>query len=610
VTKLNRRAFLGSAAALAAAAAGPGARPESPNLSGDAASSPAPAPASNSFFDLLRIPDQVFAWPGEPAAKVQLNRSGESWSGSAVAVRTKVEDHLLRVFASCESAPLTRVHLRWQQRAAANLLILGDAWERSYGDLAWRGLVPERVLPWYFATHDGSSSPGATRSSSLGATHAYGVMTGAGSFCFWQVDEQGISLWLDVSNGGRGVLLGQRELEAATIVARQGHVGESPQAAISAFCRTLCPRPRLPKGPIYGTNDWYYAYGQNSAEGILRDTELVVSLAPKSGARPFSVIDAGWSGTGSASDVLENARPNPKFPDMPGLAEKIRQAGARPGIWIRPTQAPRSAPDSLLLPLARFGSPQSSTATDNEPVYDPTIPEALQAMLAKLTQVVDWKYELVKHDYSTYDLFGQWGSQMGAQLARPGWSFHDRSRTNAEIVLDLYRALRQAAGDNTLLLGCNVVGHLSAGLFEMQRTGDDTSGQHWERTRRMGVNTLAYRLPQHGTFFAMDADCVGITPSIPWEQNRQWLDLVARSGTALFLSPSPDAIGPEQKAAIAEAFAIAAAGNSTGQAIDWLESTTPGDWEFQSRQSGKTGKSVTHKSYNWCGPEGCDPYRV
>ena len=187
-----------------------------------------------------------------------------------------------------------------------------------------------------------------------------------------------------------------------------------------------------------------------------------------------------------------------------------------------------------------------------------------------------------------------------------GWAFHDRSRTNAEIVLSLYQSIRVAAGPETILLGCNTVGHLAAGLFELQRTGDDTSGQHWERTRRMGVNTLAYRLPQNRTFFTIDADCVGITHAIPWELNRQWLDLIARSGSALFLSPSPDAVGPQQKADIAEAFAIAAAGNTTGHPVDWFNSTTPSQWQFETGHSPKPSE----KRYNWCGQDGCDPYPI
>src|SRR2546430_9977401 len=56
-----------------------------------------------------------------------------------------------------------------------------------------------------------------------------------------------------------------------------------------------------------------------------------------------------------------------------------------------------------------------------------------------------------------------------AQPAVPGWNFHDRTKTSAEIVRELYTDIRRAAGD-AMLIGCNTIGHLAAGLFEIQRT--------------------------------------------------------------------------------------------------------------------------------------------
>ena len=151
------------------------------------------------------------------------------------------------------------------------------------------------------------------------------------------------------------------------------------------------------------------------------------------------------------------------------------------------------------------------------------------------------------------------------------------------MIAELYALLREAAGERILLDGCNTVGHLGQGIFDLQRTGDDTSGRQWERTRRMGVNTLAFRLPQHGTFFTLDPDLVGITEAVPWEFNRQWLEVLARSGTATIVSPGPPARGAEQRAALREAFPVAAAGGASARPVDWLETSTPERWQAKWR---------------------------
>jgi alpha-galactosidase len=510
---------------------------------------------------------------------VQLERGGSRWLGKGqVEVATEFADNKLAIYLSSPELAITHLHLRWKAAVAADLLVLGDAWERSYGDLGWRNLIPERVLPWYFATVDAGHA--------AAACHCYGVMTGPAAFCSWQVDQEGVSLWLNVQNGGSGVELGQRRLHCATVVSREGKAGEGSFSAIRAFCRKSCSRPTLPVGPIYGTNDWYYAYGHNTAEQILRDTDLIASLAGSAKVRPFSVIDMGWEAGA------------PAFPDMAALAQQIKTRAARPGIWVRPLKAAPGADASLLLPSLRFA--KAADAKENA-AYDPTLPQAQQIVADRIQQLVAWGYELVKHDFSTYDLLGQWGFEMGASPTRKGWGFNHRSKTNAEIITDFYELVRKAAGARTIILGCNTVGHLAQGLFEAQRTGDDTSGKVWERTRRMGVNTLAFRLPQHGVYFAQDADCVGITPAIPWAQNRQWLDLLARSGTALFVSPGPSSMGVEQKSAIREAFARIAAEQSSVYALDWFSSTTPEEWGSSAAGS---------ERYEWCDSDGAYPFSV
>ena len=445
----------------------------------------------SSFLEILRPPDLVSAFSSFvgtlPGGPIPLEHKGDAWVSTQVQVECMQQHDALTISLSAPGAAVALVHLRWQARVAPGLLVLGDAWERSYGELGWRNLIPERVLPWYFATSDGSEC------------HGYGVRTDVRSLCFWQLDAQGVSLWLNVCNGGEGVVLGQRRLTMATVVSRKGRADEEAIDAVTALCRQMCARASRPLQPIYGSNDWNYSYGHSTAESILRDAEFIAKLSPVGGPRPFCVIDEGYKNGSSA------------WPDMAKLADTIKQHTVRPGLWIRPLRVSKDTPSGTLMPDARFGKKKDRAA---ELAYDPTVPEAQEKIRAKVREAVGWGYEMVKHDFSTYDLLGQWGFEMGPQPTLPGWSLHDRSRTNAEVIADLYALIRETAGAQTVIDGCNTIGHLGQGVWDAQRTGDDTSGRNWERTRRMGVNTAAFRLPQHGTFFCVDADIIGITDAI------------------------------------------------------------------------------------------------
>ena len=44
----------------------------------------------------------------------------------------------------------------------------------------------------------------------------------------------------------------------------------------------MSEKPLLAARPIYGSNNWYYAYGRNvSAAGTLKDAALMAELMPK-----------------------------------------------------------------------------------------------------------------------------------------------------------------------------------------------------------------------------------------------------------------------------------------------------------------------------------------
>jgi alpha-galactosidase len=532
---------------------------------------------------VLSRPDIVVVHAGDlDGSRVELSRSGTDWTGTGSATGALIHfvpgPRQSSIFLESPAIPIQRVHLRWQYRFPVAVRVLGDAWERSYGDLQWMPLQAERALPWYALLHLQERTAGV------------GVKTGTASFAFWQIDPSGISLWLDVRNGSNGVRLGNRKLEIATIVEYSGDAEENAFATAKVLCRRMAEgtrvpitRGNLPLRAIYGSNDWYYAYGKNTPDGILRDADLVTSVAPAGGPKPFTVIDDGY-------------QDRSRFPDMAKLAADIRGRGAVPGIWIRPLRAVPTTPGNLLLPNARW----KGDGSEPPPLaYDPTIPESLEAIAAVAAQACGWGFDLIKHDFTTFELLGQWGSQMGASPARGNWYLNDRSLTNAEVVTLLYRRIRSSCGEERIILGCNTVGHLSVGLFDASRTGDDVSGRQWERTRRTGVNTLAFRLPQHRTFFSVDADCVPLTRDIPWPMSRQWLQAVANSGTVLLVSPEPDAVGKEQRDALRNAFERSLQ-TPESEPLDWLDSRTPAEWR----------SAIETQTYDWIMREGEDPFPI
>jgi alpha-galactosidase len=485
-----------------------------------------------------------------------------------IAVRLKEQSGATRVEVHSPSLPLRSIRMQWQYVSFKGIPLLGDQWERTYGDEGFKVADPERKMPWYFI---GQQFP---------HTILFGVKTGCSSLCYWQAGGPLLSLTMDTRSGGLGIVLGDRILVAADIVVMSGRE-ESVFATARRFCSELCEKPRLSRLPVYGINDWYYAYGNNNPELILRQTGLMTELATDPDNRPFSVVDAGWAsyspyhpGDGGWNDDF--SRPNDKFKDMGKLAADIRKLGMRPGLWMRPLCASYKDPASLLLPLIPGRDDPKS------PVLDPTIEENLARIKQNITLYRQWGYEMVKHDYSSYDIFGKWGSQMAADMTTPGWRFRDNTRTTAEIILGLYEAIREAAGD-MYLIGCNTLSHLSAGIFELDRIGDDTSGKEWARTRKMGVNTLGFRMIQHGLFYAADGDCVALTQDVSWDKTRQWMQLVAGTGTPLFISAQPEAIGAEQKALVRECFSMAARPLPAGEPLDWLTNPLPARWKLDGK---------------------------
>ena len=469
------------------------------------------------------------------------------------------ENGALRLSAG--STPVCALRIAFERHPVPGALVLGDAWERAYSDLEWKAPDASRRMPWYFFAFDGSK------------THCFGVQTQPNALCCWQFDGETPVLTADLRSGTNPVRLGNREIEVCRVITAvvEGDV----HRACAGFCALLCPNPRVVDRPVFGGNDWYCNYGNNSYEKIRIHAQRVAGCAKNCPYPPFMVIDDGWQichrdlpqpyGNYNGGPW---GYPNANFGDMKAMADEIIAAGALPGIWFRPLETLEKLPEHYYLDR---DFPNLT--------LDPSVPEVLALVKRDVRTIVGWGYKLIKHDFSSADIFGKWGFEMDDEFYYGRVSFADDTRTTAEIMKDFYLAIREAAGDEVLIMGCNTFSHLSAGIMDIQRTGDDTSGRDWQRTKAYGINTLAFRMMQHGAFYCVDADCVGITNDVAWEKNRQWLDVLAKSGTPLFVSIAQDAFSREVEDAVRTAFETACNCGSVSVPLDWMESKTPRDWK-------------------------------
>jgi alpha-galactosidase len=165
---LNRRQFLGASAAA---------------LSGVSTGWAQSQHGANTWnLRITEQPDFITVYCGDAqAARQSMSRVGDQWStlfqGSTVEVLFGAGAVEAKVKLLAPVVPVQRLHLRWRRAVPQQAIVLGDAWERSYGELAWLPLTADRPLPWYMLLHHNGATVGA------------GVKTGAAAFAFWQADQ-------------------------------------------------------------------------------------------------------------------------------------------------------------------------------------------------------------------------------------------------------------------------------------------------------------------------------------------------------------------------------------------------------------------------------------
>lgn len=504
-------------------------------------------------ISIKKTPDSVYL-EGENGY-IKADKKGDVFESIIGCVEFCNNGNALGVLLAGNNAPVKRIRIRWNCDFSQVLRVMGDSPGVARGDLGWYSVIPDRPMTWYFCVANGKT------------TNGYGVKTGCNSFAFWQCDSCGITLILDVRNGGEGVLL-KETLSCAEIVEYIGKEGENSYFVTKTLCKLMCDKPNIPKRPVFGLNNWYYAYGNISRESVLEDARLTAELCGGLSNRPFMLIDDGWQKERCGEYIGGPFTANEKFGDMTEVAQRITEIGCEPAIWIRPLLTKDKLPDSYYHPR--------KTSSAGVTFLDPSCEGVLEYVSKVVSSIANMGYKLIKYDFTapdmmTDDIYDEIYIMYG--LTHGGWHFADRSITNAQITKRLYKTIQDSA-NGSYIMGCNTYNHLAAGIHEIQRSGLDTSGVEWEKTRRNGINCLAFREPQNKTFFLTDGDCPAFTEKVSTELNMRFLELSALAGSCLFASVTPGLLNAEEKKRVSKAFEVA---NRFGEAepLDWENTNCP-----------------------------------
>lgn len=505
----------------------------------------------NTFLNIIRTPDDVkFQTENSP---FRFEEKG-AINDTRAEVKFTIENNVLNITLYPNGDAVKYIRLRWNGDISKVISLLGDSFVRSQtDDVLWHSFLPHYQMPWYFYTNDGES------------LHGYGVKTGCNSFASWYADAYGITLILDVRNGNSGVVCD--ELLCAKVVCREGNSSENMYNAAHEFCKLMCDKPNLPSTAIYGLNNWYWAYGAIEEKVVLEEAEYLGKLTKGFKNRPFMTIDDGWQIAHAKGKY--NGGPwnlsNENFENMQKTADKIHNLDCKAGIWVRLLLTMSHVPQEAV-----YNSPYKP----NGIVLDPTHEFSKQKIAEDIKRLSDWGFDMIKHDFSFFDLFGATISDNMPP------HFYDKTKTNAQIVREFYELVQSAAGD-TLIMGCNTVNHLAAGVHQIQRSGNDTSGRHFEFTRRFGVHSMM-RAPQNNAFFRTDPDCAAFTAKVSIPLNLDFLEMAAITGSATFASVTPGILNSAEEKRLQEIFSIAdrIEPKDFATITDWTRTAVPSEFKY------------------------------
>lgn len=299
---------------------------------------------------------------------------------------------------------------------------------------------------------------------------------------------------------------------------------------------------RLPSQPT-GYCTWYSKpHGGASDERHLAELSAFAADTLKPAGFSVVQIDDKWqsgeSTNGPRRNFTTHAPEGPYPGGMKAAADMIKNLGLTPGIWFMPFAGtyydPFFADHQEWFVRGEDGLPyETKWGGACLDMTHPGAREHLRSVVDRIT--AEWGYEYLKID-------GLWtGTATPLRYVNSGYvddgigdaRFHDPSKTNIEAYRSGLRLVREAAGPNVFILGCNGPQNMRSyggamGLVDAMRVGPD-NGLAWKQLLRGPLfGSRHYFL--HGRVWYNDPDPVYVRETMPLNHAQLICSWVAVSG--------------------------------------------------------------------------------
>jgi alpha-galactosidase len=365
-------------------------------------------------------------------------------------------------------------------------------------------------------------------------------------------------------------------------------LGDGDSRLLEAFADELGARAGArTRSPFQaGWCSWYQFFGGVSEADLLRNLE---ALGKARAEFPIDLVQLDDGYQRAIGDWLET---NERFPrGLAPLAQDIRSAGFRAGLWLAPFCAVRESrlfaahADWLLAgDDGPFRGLLHPGWTSEASVYalDPSREDVCRHLMRTAAALAGMGFTYLKLDFL----------YVAAMQARA----HDPRLTRAARLRRGLAAIRDGAGEETFLLGCGCPLGAAVGLVDGMRIGPDVapSWRFEERARIPGLeptlpgaanairNVLA-RAWMHRRLWLNDPDCLMVRRTdtkLTGAELSSLAGAIAASGGMVLFSDDVGALGAEERQLLQGTLALArevddGGGRGTARALDLLAEPAP-----------------------------------